>query len=470
MRNRAPALTAVVAFAAAIAVVAGLAGRGGDPALVKLPVASLGGDAGAAHTAAASMSERGALVAPAFGPVEYRLGGPLPELPGTAPAYRLRSHGSPAAVPRLAAALGVDGDVREDDGAWVVRDGARQLRVERFAGLPWYLGTVCPEATVSSEVKVGDAEAGSNSVMASCAGAAASAAGGGSSPSSAGGASAGNVPAPRPVPPGRAVAIACDAPGTACSVPAPPPCPPGAECAASLTPTAPGTPVAQPTTGPSPAPTPAAERERPAELPSRAEAERLARDTFTRMGVALDGFTLEDGWTTWVAKVEPRVDGLAAMGLGHGLGIGGGGEIVHANGFLAVPDRIGDYPLVGADAGLRRLQDGFDGGPRTLGASVAREPAPAPPPDAEPAVDLAADACPPGAACATAAAPVTVPEPGAPPAPVVRTVTGVHLVLLHVDAMLVPAYVFELDDGGETPPVVAVADEWLAAEAGPEKG
>ena len=467
MRTRAPALAAVVAFAAAIALVAGLAGRGGDPALVKLPFASLAGDA-VADTAAASTSERSALMAPAFGPVEYRLGGPLPELPGTAPAYRLGSVASTAAVARLAAALGVDGDVSEEDGAWVVRDGDRQLRVERFPGLPWYLGSACPEATVSSEVAARDADAGTTSVVASCAPAVSSGSGGGSSPSAAGCAadacadvaSPANVPAAEAVPPGRAVAVDCDAPGTACSVPAPPPCPPGAECAGSIAPVPPDAPLASPM----PAPVPA-KPERPADLPSRAEAERLARETFTRMGVAQDGFSLEDGWLTWEARVEPRVDGLAVMGLGTGLGIGGGGAIVHANGFLAVPDRIGDYPLVGAEAGIRRLQDGSGGATRTLAAVDAREPATAPA-GAEPAVDLPAVL---PDACADPAAPCE-PVPMPNPEPAVRTATGARLVLLQFDAVLVPAYVYDLDDGGESPPVPAVTDEWLASQAVPEKG
>ncbi|MDP9389037.1 MAG: hypothetical protein M3Q48_14260 [Actinomycetota bacterium] len=48
-----------------------------------------------------------------------------------------------------------------------------------------------------------------------------------------------------------------------------------------------------------------------------------------------------------------------------------------------------------------------------------------------------------------------------PPAPVVLTVTGARLALLPLEATLVPVYVFELDGGGEAPPVPAVTDEWL---------
>ena len=42
MRSRAPALVAVVAFAVVVAIVAVLAGGGGDERLVKLPAAGFG--------------------------------------------------------------------------------------------------------------------------------------------------------------------------------------------------------------------------------------------------------------------------------------------------------------------------------------------------------------------------------------------------------------------------------------------
>ena len=51
--------------------------------------------------------------------------------------------------------------------------------------------------------------------------------------------------------------------------------------------------------------------------------------------------------------------------------------------------------------------------------------------------------------------------PAEPPEPIVQTVTGAHLALLQIDAVLVPVYVFELEGDGETFPVPAVTDEWL---------
>lgn len=462
MRTRAPALAVVVAFALAVALVATMAGGGGgDGQLVKLPVASPGG-AGVADAAASS--ERSALIAPAYGPVEYRVHGPLPALAATAPAYRLGSTAPVVEVARLAAALGLDGEVGEEDGAWVVRDAARRLRVERLPGLPWSLGTACPEAPVRSDAAVTSGAAADAAVTSeaaadvSCGVAAGGSSGsaGGVAPSAAacdGGTCVSppvpaDLPAPVPVPPGTAVAVDCKAPGAACSAPAVPP---------------PGPPVEEPA--------------RPAGLPPRPEAEHLARDAFTRMGVGLDGFAMDDGWSTWEATVRARLDGVPVMGLGAGLGIGTGGTIVHGYGFLALPERIGEYPLVGTDAGLRRLREGSGPGPRPLGA-VADPAVGQIPQGAEPAVDLpapdqggAAAPCPP--ACDVPQPAVAVdgcPETAAcdvfpPPTPVVHTVTGAHLVLVHLDAVLVPAYVFELEGGDESPPVPAVTDEWLEREA-----
>ncbi|MFP5376990.1 MAG: hypothetical protein ACLGIO_09445, partial [Acidimicrobiia bacterium] len=134
MRTRASTLTTVTLFAVAVALLAFVAGRGGDPGLVKLPAGPLATGEVADATAA-----RSSLMAPAAGGVEYRLAGEAPALPSSAPAYRLRPTATAADVARLARALGLGGEVREVDGAWAVRDGDRELRVERGApAQPWY--------------------------------------------------------------------------------------------------------------------------------------------------------------------------------------------------------------------------------------------------------------------------------------------------------------------------------------------
>ena len=457
MRTRATALAAVAAFALVIATVAVLAGRGGQE-LVKLPVGS-GGAAGAED--AASTSARSAMLAPEFGGVEYRVG-TLPDLPSSAPAYRLPATTTEADVRRLAAVFGLDGAVRQEEGGWVLRAGDRELRVERSPGLPWYLGTVCPEQPVPSDPPV-------DKIAVAC-----GVAGGGVAGSS--GAVdlyAPSRPAPDSVTP---VAVAPD--------PSAPPCAGGTADCASVAPT-------EPAPAPAPFPVPAPEPPpRPADLPTKEAAERLARDLFTRLGVGTEGFALEDGWATWEARIEPRVDGLPVFGLWHSLSVGPKAEVVRANGFLGRPDRIGDYPLVGLEKGIERLRGDVGIGPRPLvaedvetlrrqdeqsaasaagsaGVAAGEKPLPG---DAGSAGADCSDptvTCspPPDAPVPPDAPPTVRPEPVEPPPPVVRTITGAHLALMQVDAVLVPVYVFEFDEGGESFPVPAVTDEWLEAQA-----
>ena len=480
MRNRVPVLAAVLSFALAVAVVASLAGGDGGRSLEKLPVGSAGA-ADAAAAPAAAMAERSGLMAPYGGGVEYRVDGELPALPAEAPAYRLGTGASAERVARLAAALGLVGEVVEESGAWIVRNGGRELRVERIAGLPWSLGSSCVETPVRSDPTAPDRAVACASVAAS------TGSGGGAGPISEPCRSDGDgcvvatttplvrapagivppAPAPAPEPVGAAPPAAAPAPAVAPAAAAPPPvtvvavpaCKPGAECAGGTAPRIPPEMPAPPGDLPVYPVAPVEKPARPADFPSQEEAARLAREAFTRMGVALDGFAVDDGWLTWEARVEPHLGGLRVVGLGSGLGIGAGGRIEHGYGFLAVPELIGDYPLAGLEAGLRRLQEGFGPSLRSVPVDAGGLP-----PGAEPAVDL------------PAIAPVPCDDPAvscAPPttfAPVVLTVTGAHLVLLYLDAALVPAYVFELADGGETFPVPAVSDEWLDQAVPPAKG
>jgi len=161
--------------------------------------------------------------------------------------------------------------------------------------------------------------------------------------------------------------------------------------------------------------------------------------------------TVDDGWSTWEARVDSSVDGLPVVGMGTAVSIGVDGQVVRASGFLAAPDRIGDYPLAGVDAGLDRLRGGaggwsaFDDGPPPL-------PAGAEPAGAEPA----------GAPCGDPTVSCLPTEPA--PEAVVQVVTGVRLGLLHLGDALVPAYLFDLEGGG-TIPVPAVVERWLDGAA-----
>ena len=194
--------------------------------------------------------------------------------------------------------------------------------------------------------------------------------------------------------------------GTA-TIQACPPCPPDADCAACAP-----TPIDA-----VPAPEPAVD------LPSRGDAERIARDIFGKLGVRTEGLELLGGQYTWDAVVSPSVDGLPTRGLEHGLSIGAKGAVVGAHGYLGTPDRIGDYPLIDVGAGLDRLRTGVGVGPQPL-------------------VDRAVGA------------------PEIDIAPRVVTVTGARLALLHVGDLLGPVYEVLTKEGGAlTAP--AVTDRWL---------
>ncbi len=180
-------------------------------------------------------------------------------------------------------------------------------------------------------------------------------------------------------------------------------------------------------------------------LPSLAEADQVAQRAFEGLGrdvlqVDADPYrfaSVSGHLPYWVASMAPGLGGLRIDGRVHELGFGAGGWIAFGQGGLGRADRIGDYPLVGVDAGLRRLN----------GRAAA-------------AVAAAA------ARCAASAATC-----GAPPPPQ-RTVTGVHLVLDEVGGYLVPTYEFELEGYKLVPAYAfeleaytaeapAVADEWL---------
>ena len=194
---------------------------------------------------------------------------------------------------------------------------------------------------------------------------------------------------------------------------------------------------------------------RPDGFPTREEAEALARETFAKLGAGTEGIIVEDGWTTWEARVELRLDGLTVLGMDTSVSIGLDG-VERANGWLAVPERIGDYPLVGVEAGFKRLITPVPSpSTRLVTPGVAVDDTGA----IEPAIDPAFE-------CRDAANTTQSPT-CAPPAiePFVQTITGAHLALLNTGEALVPAYVFEIEGGGMIP-VPAVTDEWLTTTEG----
>ena len=189
----------------------------------------------------------------------------------------------------------------------------------------------------------------------------------------------------------------------------------------------------------------------PGAMPSRAEAERVARDLVTRAGLDLDGATIRvvDGFASRTVTIAPAVGGQPASGVAWTVTVGAKATVQHASGWLATPEPADTYPLIGVQEGFERLKKAGPIGPRT--------------PAVAPAIEV--DPCP-----AAAKLPCT-----AKPLPHrVATVTGVRLGLQRAPALattagarpdvayLLPAYLFDLQ-GGWTPTraVVAVQDRYL---------
>jgi hypothetical protein len=337
-------------------------------------------------------------------PVTYELKGPLPALPDRARAWKVGDDPGAGRVDGLAAALGLGGRPKEGPSGWRVSDGGRVLTVNRLAGAPFTYGTgvlggcvarsggaiqcLDPDTPVSNQAATADP--------------------GAASPGAAGSGSASSPGAPgtgglvRPVPP------------------------------VTVRPVAPARPF------------------RPVALPSRQEAERVARDLATRAGLDLDGATVRvtDAQTARLVTIIPAVGGLPTSGFAWTVGVGSKGRIQHASGYLATPRAADSYPLIGVDEGFERLE-------RTPPIGLLRR-------ANAPAIER--DPCPPGGKVPCAAKPV---------APRVATVTGVRLGLQLAPAVakgsrpadvayLLPAYLFELEGGWtDVRSVVAVQDRYL---------
>ena len=189
---------------------------------------------------------------------------------------------------------------------------------------------------------------------------------------------------------------------------------------------------------------------RPPALPSRAEAERVARDLAARAGLDLDGarVRVRDDYATRTVTIDPAVGGQPTSGFAWTVAVGAGGTVRHATGWLAIPQPADTYPLIGVEAGFEQLKRLPPLGPLRWAETQAME----------------VDPCPAGSKLPCAAQPL---------APRVATVTGVRLGLQRVPALakgkrpadlayLLPAYLFDLKGGWtDTRPVLAVPDRYL---------
>lgn len=387
--TRTRALLGGVAFAVVVAGVAVAVGRSGGGDLRRLALAPAGS---AAAETAASM----AMLAPA---VDLPLEADLSGLPARGPGFELVGRAGASDAARLARALGMEGDpVPGGGGGWTVIDGSARLDLQPGPGGSWHYladaGPVCgPDSAVSSDGETTCGERPSDEV-------------GGVEPQKGG---------TEPGAPGGerdAATMSC-----------PSPCPPDAQvCAAVCAEPGEEGELAEP-----------GQPVRPADLPDEAGAERIARETFARLGLDLTGASVRvsDGGSTWYVSADPAVGGLPTVGLAWSLEIGGKGVVRSAGGFLLDVEHLGDYPLVGPGAALERLAAaGNHGAPEPLIARCE------------------------GEACEEPASHEEALEP--------RIVTVVRLGLVPGDGVLVPAWFLHVKGDPYPTPVVAVADEYLA--------
>ena len=188
---------------------------------------------------------------------------------------------------------------------------------------------------------------------------------------------------------------------------------------------------------------------RPPDLPSRAEAERVARDLAARAGLDLGGAQVKvsDSLATRTVTIAPAVGGMPTSGFAWTVSVGPKGVVQHASGYLATPEPAGTYPLIGVEQGFERLKKSTPF--RTLTGAES------------PAVEL--DPCPDGG---------KVPCTDRLKARV-ATVTGARLGLQLAPAVtegdgrpgvayLLPAYLFDLEGGWtDVRAIIAVPDRYL---------
>ena len=101
-----------------------------------------------------------------------------------------------------------------------------------------------------------------------------------------------------------------------------------------------------------PAPTP------PVGVPTKDEAVAKAKQMFTDWGYDISSFQFDDAYADeWGASVNASLllEGLKAPVM-LSVGFGENGTVTYASGYLGTPERGADYPTIGAAAGLERLK------------------------------------------------------------------------------------------------------------------
>ncbi|HEY1119548.1 MAG TPA: hypothetical protein VGE43_17680 [Acidimicrobiales bacterium] len=110
-------------------------------------------------------------------------------------------------------------------------------------------------------------------------------------------------------------------------------------------------------------PAPMPEPERPADLPSQAEAEAIVRDIAEAAGLDLTGarITAYDNITTWSVSIELALDGTPIPGWSVYGTVTAGGLVLDAGGALGSLEDVGDYPLDTTRVAIDRLNEQSSG-------------------------------------------------------------------------------------------------------------
>lgn len=438
------AALAVGAAGLAVAVGGGSDGDGDDTASPpRLPLALAGAGDGGDEAASQAVD---------VAPVTYVAGDDVPDLGGTAPAYRV-SEVSAAQVAALAEALGIEGEPTEADGSFTAT-GAGLTLTAYGPGGSWNVSTSAagPDTPQSSPAEP------ATTVPAEPAG---DAGGPASGSPGAGGTTTTVVCVRAPCepamsdPPGDVVAqTAPSLPATPATVP---PCPadpggtscgdagggPGGSGGGGVPACEPGPAVTCPAAEPAVPPTTVG----PEDLPPQDDAVALAERLYAAAGLPPGGGRAEatnpgDGW---LVQVEPALGGVPAPGLAGQVSVGPDG-VQHATGYFAPGDPLGDYPLLSTRQAIERMNRTGD---VTIMSTPEEGGMPQPP--------------------TTGTVPGAVVEPAptdsAPPAEIV--LTGAEAVFVTVPSWdgsgsyVVPGYRFRDAEGSLVATVPAVADDAL---------
>lgn len=235
-------------------------------------------------------------------------------------------------------------------------------------------------------------------------------------------------------------------------------------------------------------PAPMPEPERPADLPSQAEAEAIVRDIAEAAGLDLTGarVTAYDNVTTWSVSIELALDDTPIPGWSVYGTVAAGGQVLDAGGALGSLEDVGEYPLDTTRAAIDRLNEQSSG--QGLGSP---EPAIEPDLQTAPAAQTDTDAgggttgsagSDPGVPTDTATTDVAEPAPGevsimpveegdgAPLTVTLRSGELSYALVGNVDGTetyLVPAYLLDGEDDRGEPWLdvfaIAVRAEFLAA-------